>query len=225
MKLTGEQIQQIDDYIFSCGIKWVDVRAELVDHFATSLENKLEENPKLDFKQAIVNEHKSFSDVGFKKLLEIKKKAVEKQFYKQVFKHLKSFFKLPKVIISILVFYVLTLIMNYISNKEYFFEGLTAILFLVVIVLFIRIAIEKRANKKPFLILNRTTLLLQLFNFLVILFSSSTNFRTEASYSNTTYNYIHLGIFVLLLLFYWSSEYVFFMNKKYVQKQYPQIAI
>ena len=70
MKLTKEQIQQIDDYIFSCGIKWVDVRAELVDHFATSLENKLDETTKLDFKQMIVNEHKSFSDVGFKKLLE-----------------------------------------------------------------------------------------------------------------------------------------------------------
>jgi len=225
MKLTGEQIQQIDDYIFSCGIKWVDVRAELVDHFATSLENKLDETTKLDFKQMIVNEHKSFSDVGFKKLLEIKKKAVEKQFYKQVFKHLKSFVKLPKVIISVSVFYVLTLIMNYISNKEYFFEGLTAILFLVVIVLFIRIAIEKRAKKESFLILNRTNFYLQLFNLLVILFSSTTNFRTEGSYSNITYNYIHLGIFVLLLLFYWSSEYVFFMNKKYVQKQYPQIAI
>ena len=225
MKLTKEQIQQIDDYIFSCGIKWVDVRAELVDHFATSLENKLDETSKLDFKQAIVNEHKSFSDVGFKKLLVIKKKAVEKQFYKQVFKHLKSFVKLPKVIISISVFYILTLIMNYISNKKYFFEGLTVILFLVVIVLFIRIAIEKRAKKECFLILNRTIFFLQLFNLLVILFSNNRIFRTEASYSNTTYNYIHLGIFVLLLFFYWSSEYVFFIYKKYIQKQYPQIAI
>jgi len=225
MKLTTVQIQQIDDYIFSCGIKWVDVRTELVDHFATSLENKLEENPKLDFNQAIVNEHKIFSDVGFKKLLEIKKKAVEKLFYKQVFKHIKSFFRPPKVIILISVFYVLTIIMNYISNKEYFFEGLTAILFLVVIVLFIRIAIDKRVKKEPFLILNRTIFFLQLFNLLVILFSSTTNFRTEASYSNATYNYIHLGVFVLLLFFYWSSKYVFFMNKKYIQKQYPQIAI
>jgi len=225
MKLTKEQIQQIDDYILACGIKWFDVRAELVDHFATSLENKLDETSKLDFKQTIIIEHKSFSDVGFKKLLEIKKKAVEKQFYTQVFTHLKTFFKLPKVIISISVFYVLTLIMNYVSNKEYFFEGLTAILFLVAIVFFIRIAIEKREKKESFLILNRTTFFVQLFNFLVILFSNIRIFRTEASYLNTTYNYIHLGIFVLLLFFYWSSEYVFFMNKKYVQKQYPQIAI
>ena len=225
MKLTTEQIQQIDDYIAACDIKWYDVKMELVDHFATSLESKLEENPTLDFKQAIVDEHKSFSDQGFKKLLNTKTKAVEKQFYKQVFKHLKSFFKLPKVIISISVFYVLTLIMNYIPNKEYFFAGLTAVLFLVAIVLLIRIKVEKRKKKESFLILNMTNLFFQLFNFLVILFSSSTNFRTESSFSNSSFNYIHLGVFVTLLFFYWSAEYVFFMNKKYVKTNYPEIAI
>jgi len=225
LKLSKNQIQQIDDYIFSCGIEWFDVRMELVDHFANSLEKIIEENPTLIFKQLIVDEHKKFSIVGFKKLLETKTKAVEKQFYKQVFTHLKTFFKLPKVIISVSVFYVLTLIMNYVSNKEYFFMGLTTSLFLVVIVLLFRIKAKKRTKIKSFLILNRTNLFLQLFIFLVILFSSLTNIRTEESFSNSTYNYIHLGIFVMFLLFYWCAEYVFLENKKYVKINYPGIAI
>jgi len=225
LKLSKNQIQQIDDYIFSCGIEWFDVRMELVDHFANSLEKIIEENPTLIFKQLIVDEHKKFSIVGFKKLLETKTKAVEKQFYKQVFTHLKTFFKLPKVIISVSVFYVLTLIMNYVSNKEYFFMGLTTSLFLVVIVLLFRIKPKKRTKIKSFLILNRTNLFLQLFIFLVILFSSLTNMRTEESFSNSTYNYIHLGIFVMFLLFYWCAEYVFSENKKYVKINYPEIAI
>ena len=225
MKLNKEQIDQIDNYIVACGIKWYDVRAELVDHFANSLENKLDENSSLDFKQAIINEHKKFSDCGFKKLLKTKIEAVEKQFYKQIFKHMKAFFKFPKIIISISVFFALTLIMNYVSNKEYFFMGLTTSLFLVVIVLLFRIKPKKRTKIKSFLILNRTNLFLQLFIFLVILFSSLTNMRTEESFSNSTYNYIHLGIFVMFLLFYWCAEYVFLENKKYVKINYPGIAI
>ncbi|MDT8418081.1 MAG: hypothetical protein RQ864_09750, partial [Lutibacter sp.] len=91
MKLSKEQMQQIDRYIAACGIEWIEVRAELVDHFANSLEEKLAINPVLDFRQAIVAEHKSFSDNGFKKLLKTKKAAVHKQFYRQVFINLKSF--------------------------------------------------------------------------------------------------------------------------------------
>lgn len=120
IKLTEAQIQQIDKYIAACGIEWIDVRAELVDHFANSLEEKLEKNPNLNFMQAIVEAHKSFSDSGFKKLLETKKAAVQKQFYRQVFINLKSFFKLPKMIISIGAFYGLVFIMDLFSNKELF---------------------------------------------------------------------------------------------------------
>ena len=225
MKLNKEQIAQIDNYIVACGIKWYDVRAELVDHFANSLENKLDENSSLDFKQAIINEHKKFSDCGFKKLLKTKIEAVEKQFYKQLFKHMKSFFKFPKIIISISVFFALTLIMNLISNKEHFFLGLTIIVFLIAIVLVIRISNKKNNKKTSFLILNKTSIFFQSFYLLIILFSNFTTLRTEESFSNSTYNYIHLGIFVMFLLFYWCAEYVFLENKKYVKINYPGIAI
>lgn len=225
MKLTQEQVQQIDNYIYACGVKWYDVKMELVDHFANSLEHKLEENPTLDFKQAIINEHKSFSNNGFKKLLNTKTNAVEKQFYKQVFLHLKSFFKLPKIFISASIFYVLVLIMNLFSNKENFFIGLTFIVFAIIVVLIVRMLKEKKKKETRFLILNKTDIFIQLFNGLMIMFSNITNFRTEESFNNSTYNYIQLAIFVLLMLFYWCAEYVFLKNKKYVKINYPEIAI
>lgn len=225
MKLTPTQIQQIETYITACGIEWYDVKMELVDHFATSLETKLDKNPKLDFKQAIINEHKSFSDRGFKKLLNTKTKAVEKQFYKQVFKHLKSFFKLPKIIISAGFFYGLVLIMNLFSNKENFFLGLTYVFFAITIVLFFRVLKEKKNKKTRFLILNKTNNFIQLFNVLMLLFLNITNFRTEDSFNNPAYNYIQIGVFVIMMLFYWCVEYVFSMNKKYVKTNFPEIAI
>lgn len=225
MKLTKEQLQQIENYIAACGIKWYDVRMELVDHFASSLESKLKENSALDFKQTIVNEHKSFSDQGFKKLLNTKTKAVEKQFYKQVFKQMQSFFKIPKIIISAGLFYGLVLLMNLFSNKEYFFMGLTFVLFTILIILVVRMLKEKKKKKTRFLILNKNNNFFNSFNLLVILFSNSISLRTEESFNNVTNNYIHIGVFVLILLFYWCAEYVFSKNKKYVTTNYPEIAI
>lgn len=225
MKLSKEHIQQIELYIDSCGIKYYDVKMELVDHFATSLEEKLEVNPTIDFKQAIVNEHKSFSDNGFKELLSNKTKAVEKQFYKQVFIHLKAFFKLPKIIISASIFYGLVLIMNLFENKENYFLVLTLIIFIVVVQLFARITSYDNRKKTPFLLLDRTTVYIQLLYGIMIIFSNITSLRTESSFNNPIYNYIQLSLFVLLILFYWCSEYVFLKNKNYVKKNYPEIAI
>jgi len=225
MKLTKEQIKQIEDYIEACGVKWYEVKMELVDHFATSLEKKLKKNSNVDIKQAIVNEHKNFSNQGFKKLLNIKTKAVENQFYKQVFKNLKSFFKLPKIFISASIFYGLVLILNLFENKEYFFLGLTFILMIIVVQLLVRMAIYKKKKITSFLILDRTRFYFNLFNLTMLTFSNITTIRSEKSFSNPIYNYIELGIFVLILLFYWCAEYVFFMNKKYVKTHYPEIAI
>jgi len=224
MKLSKEQIQQIDRYIAACGIEWIEVRAELVDHFANSLEEKLAINPTLDFMQAIVAEHKSFSDNGFKKLLEIKRTAVYKQFYRQVFINLTSFFKLPKIIISIAVFYGLVLIMDLVNNKELFFVILAITLFLLVIQALVRTAIDKKSKNNNFLMLNRTESIFQLYNFLMLIFLNATTLRTENSFQNANYNYLQLGIFVFLLLFYWCMEYVYLENKKYVQQNYPKIA-
>ncbi|WNW01297.1 hypothetical protein RRF68_09855 [Tenacibaculum sp. HL-MS23] len=35
MELTNLQIQEIDNYITVCGIKYYDVKTEIIDHFAS----------------------------------------------------------------------------------------------------------------------------------------------------------------------------------------------
>lgn len=225
MKLSKEQIQQIENYIDACGVKWYDVRVELVDHFATSLEEKLDENPNLDVQQAIVNERKNFSDYGFKNLLNTKTKAVEKKFYKHLFKYMQSFFKFPKIIFSISVFYILALVMKFTSNKEYFFMGLSFVAWAIAIVALVRVSNGQKNKSLQFLILDKTVVFFQLFNFLIIVFTNITSLRSEDSFNFSIYNYIHLGVFVFLMLFYWCAEHVFFMNKKYVKTNYPKIVI
>ena len=224
MELSQEQLLQIDNYIFSCGIKFIDIRAEIVDHFANILEQKLEENPTLNFKQEIINIHKNFSENGFKKLLKEKTKSVQKRFYKASLKHLITFFRFPKIIVSGGFFYFLILIMNLVEDKEVFFSILSFILLFLGFRLLFNVNM-RNSNKQTFLVLNMTLNFFNSFYLLVMIFNFSASHRIIGSFFNFTDNYIYLGIFTLLILFYWSGEYVYYQNKKEVIKQYPNLVV
>ena len=224
MELTKEQLLQIDNYIFSCGIKFYDLRAEIVDHFANILEQSLEENPTLNFKQEIINIHKNFSENGFKKLLKEKTKSVQKRFYKASLKHLITFFRFPKIIVSGGFFYFLILIMNLVEDKEVFFSILSFILLFLGFRLLFNVNM-RNSNKQTFLVLNMTLNFFNSFYLLVMIFNFSASHRIIGSFFNFTNNYIYLGIFTLLILFYWSGEYVYYQNKKEVIKQYPNLVV
>ena len=225
MELTKEQLLQIDHYIFSCGIKYYDVRTEIVDHFANVLEVRLAENSDLDFKNEIVKIHRDFSDEGFNKLLKEKTKSVYKRFYKQSLIQLITFFKLPKIIISGAMFYGLFLGMNLFNNKQDFFFWLYSFLLILIIRIFYQSWKTKKQQKERFLVLNKTNNFLQMLNFIFISFNFITTLRSEVSFLNPTHNNVQLGIFVLLLLFYWSGESVFNQNKKNIRKDYPNVIV
>lgn len=225
MELTKEQIQEIDNYISACGIKYYDVKMEIVDHFATKLEERLEENPTLDFKKALIEEHKKFSNNGFKKLLSTKETATQNRFIKMSLAHLKTFFRLPKIILSVALFVVLYQTMQLFADKKDFFLGLTVVMMALFLVMLVRIFNEMRLKKTKFLILNQTHLFFQMVNMLLMFSNNGVSFRTEKSYLDNGYNTIHLAFFVLMFLAYWSMEYVYQQNRKEVQKQYPNVVV
>ncbi len=224
MELTKEQILQIDNYLKICGIKFYDVKAEIVDHFANILEQKLDKNPNLDFKKEIENIHKDFSDHGFQKLLEEKTKAVKKRFYKQSFKYLITFFKLPKIILTFIVFFALYSVMNFLDDKEIFFAILSFILIFLGLRLLFNVNMRD-TKKETFLSLNTTMDFFNAFYFCVMIFNFFTRNRSDESYLSTTNNNLELGVFMLLILFYWSGEDVYYQTKKTVKKQYPNVII
>ena len=225
MELTKKQIQEIDNYITVCGIKYFDVKTEIVDHFASILELRLDENPDLDFKEAIIEEHKKFSDRGFKKLLATKTKTTHNRFVKQTIINFKSFFKLPKIIIIICCYLLLYKMVPYFNDIKTFFMVLTVFGFILILQLGIRIVISYKQKKERFLALNRMTLFYQIASNMFILFNCILSFRTDKSFLNNGYNNIHLGVFVLILLLYWSMEYVYQQNRKQIKKQYSNVFI
>ena len=224
MKLTNEQVLQIDNYVSNSGIKYYDVKNEIIDHFATILEQKLAENPKLDFKQEIANIQDSFSDTGFKKLQEEKTKSVKNQFLKQSLQHLISFLKLPKILITVSIFGLLIFIMNFINDKETFFSILGFILIFMGFRLLFNVNMRD-TKKETFLVLNMSMYFFNAFYLGVMIFNFITRYRNEESYLNNTFNYLELIVFMLLILFYWSGEHVYYQTKKVVKKQYPNVVV
>jgi hypothetical protein len=169
-------------------------------------------------------DHKNFSENGFKKLLKEKTKSVQKRFYKASLKHLITFFRFPKIIVSGGFFYFLILIMNLVEDKEVFFSILSFILLFLGFRLLFNVNM-RNSNKQTFLVLNMTLNFFNSFYLLVMIFNFSASHRIIGSFFNFTDNYIYLGIFTLLILFYWSGEYVYYQNKKEVIKQYPNLVV
>ncbi|MDD7915463.1 hypothetical protein [Polaribacter ponticola] len=222
MELTKEQLLQIDNYVFVCGIKYYDVRTEIVDHFANILEQKLDKNPNINFKREIENIHRNFSDRGFSNLLKEKRSSVTKKFYKQSFKHLISFFKFPKIIITGVLFYSLTQIQILFIETQDFFEGLFFVSVLLMFVILFRAF--RRTKKETFLTLSMTLGFYQFYHIFVIFLQSSYS-RSIESLTNSTHNNIFIACYVLLFLFFWCGESVYHQNKKLVKEQYPNILV
>jgi len=226
MPLTKDQIQKIDIYIKSCGVQWYDVRMELVDHFAMSVSTELNKSPNLDFKQALNKVHKNFGNNGFKDLLASKTKAVEKQFYKSAIKYFVGFFKLPRIILTGLIYYGLTKFQLLFEDKSTIYLFLFCLVIYTMVNMILRSIKLKNGIGEKFLTLNQGLNYLQIIQgFYIMLNSISTSFRSEESYNNMFHNNLLIGVYVLLTLFLISCEYVYYHLKQDIKNQFPNIKL
>jgi hypothetical protein len=218
MELTKEQLIFIDDYLTACKVKFEDVRKELVDHFASILETKLQENPKLDFQQELQQIHKTFGENGFKNLLESKTKSVRKQFYKSTFQEMKCFFTIPKILIIVLFSLVLWQIMEFVIDISTFFNILSGVLIFLGFRLLFLINI-RNSTKRHFLALEITEHFFNSFYVCVMIFNFFVRFDNE-SFQNSFFTIPFLAVFIILILFYCCGEFVFYRKKKTLMDLY-----
>jgi len=224
MEISKEQLLQIDQYLLKCGVKFLDVRSEIVDHFASILEKKLNNNPGLDFNKEIQNIHSDFKDNGFKNLLKEKTKSVQKRFYKQSVAQLITFFKLPKILIMVALFCALYWSMSFMEETASFFSVLSGVLIFLGFRLLFNVNM-RNSKKDTFLVLNMTLYFFNIFYVCVMIFNFASGVKNETYFLIFSTSFIKLVVFVFLLLFYWSGEYVYRQNKKEIQKQYPNCVL
>jgi len=105
MKLSKEQIQALYKFTRQHFVEHYDVQTELVDHLANDIENIWMENPNLTFEKARDKAFKKFGVFGFMDVVEKKQTQMTKRYFKILFRFMKEWFSLPKVILTLILIF------------------------------------------------------------------------------------------------------------------------
>ena len=115
MTLSEEQIQVLFDFTKRKYVHFYDLQSEIVDHLAAAIEDKMSENSKLSFEQALNEVYSRFGIFGFSHVVREKEKQIDKQATLMLWKEIVSLFTWPHLLLSLLILislYTLTLLFS-----------------------------------------------------------------------------------------------------------------
>lgn len=105
--VSQEQIVALHKFVKSRYVEYYDVELELVDHLANGIEEQWKTEPSLSFDDALQLEYKKFGIFGFVGMVENKQSELYNYYYKITFRALKSFFSIPKIVLTTAIFLLL----------------------------------------------------------------------------------------------------------------------
>src|ERR1700709_2888020 len=106
--LTEPQLKYLESYCSANGIVYYDLQLEVIDHIAAMIEDLQQKNPLLDFKDAFKQVNAQFRKGDFSMMVKNKKRQLQKRVSRLIEKEFISFFTLPRVILTALL-YILAL--------------------------------------------------------------------------------------------------------------------
>ncbi len=202
MSLSEDHLTAIKNFISRKGIKYIDVQMEIIDHVASSIEEKMTADPNLPFEAALEQTHSSFGIFGFSGMEDAIVNGLGKKYRIIFWKQFGSFFG-PKYILLVLLAGFLTYKLEVLMGD---YQNLLTIFLLVTISLVAIITVMglkyKAYNK---LLVYRTSvsyvmfvgLFLQIFNLLVNKTSEAVIFGINR---NFLFGAIVLVVFVLYVI-------------------------
>lgn len=107
--LTNEQVQHLHQFCVKHYVRYYDLQVELVDHLAEAIETKLAVNPALDFETALNEVYAGFGVSGFAPVVAERMAALQRTGSKQWRKAFISWFTIPRIIITAVIFLLLYL--------------------------------------------------------------------------------------------------------------------
>ena len=173
-RLTNQQIEQLFDFTKKHLVEHYDVQVELVDHLANAIEDQWKENPNILFEDALQTEFKKFGIFGFTGLVGQKQSALKNHYWKIIKKEFISFFSVPKVIISVVLFYLLfQLYSNPTEMREQVWFILKCILFIATLLLWIYQSRQLKKGKNKYLLHSINNYFISIPVTFIVFFSSS----------------------------------------------------
>lgn len=149
MKLTEAQIEELYAFTRKKYVEHYDVQTELVDHLATSIEEKMNTN-NINFETALQQVYTQFGIFGFSELVE--KKGMEVVSKNRLFfrKSFIEYFKLPKFLLLLMIFLVSYNAFKF-ASATFVFYTFFATIGIFSTIIFLKIILIKRSIKTPLL--------------------------------------------------------------------------
>ena len=146
MSLSHFQIQDLFTFTRKHFVEWYDLQCELVDHLANDIEKMQTENPKLSFEDARDRSFKKFGVFGFMDVVEDKQKALGKRYFKMVWQEYKTYFIIPKIMLTLGLMILMVLLLRFFQYNPFFvyFSLLVPFVFVMVKSILFRQNIKKR---------------------------------------------------------------------------------
>ena len=117
--ITTEETEKLFEFCRKHYVAHYDLQVELVDHLATSIEEKWCENPEISFETVLSGTFKKFGISGFSKIKAQKQKELARKYNQLLWKYLREFFSWPKIILTFALTVVLTTIFRLIENDNW----------------------------------------------------------------------------------------------------------
>jgi len=99
-KVTPAQIEQLYTFTVQHFVQYYDLQTELTDHLANAIEAQWEQNPALEFEEALQYEFKKFGVYGFSDVVKQRQKALGKKYSKLIWGYFKQFFTFPRILLT-----------------------------------------------------------------------------------------------------------------------------
>lgn len=130
-QLTPQQIEYLHSFCDKHYVPYYDLQVELVDHLATAIECRWEEEPDIGFEQALNETYREFGVTGFSRVRIAREKELLKKYRRMLWQYVGQFFKLPKIILTIAMSALLFLIFR--STEK---DSIIVVFFIVIVALF-----------------------------------------------------------------------------------------
>ena len=147
MKLNKDQITTIDDYLKENGVKYWDIRLELIDHLAS----KLEKQDHVDISKTLLIKEFGTS-ASLENIQKEKRKSINKKYRKLFHQEILNFFKSTKnILIFIVLFFFYYQFYKHLNTKVFLKSSILLTLVPVIIALLFQFYIWIKKNKSIYL--------------------------------------------------------------------------
>lgn len=141
-KVSEAQMEELFAFTRKHYVEYYDLQTELADHMANAIEERWTKDPTLDFNKAKEQAFKKFGVFGFMNVVEQRQAALAKKYYKLMWSYFKEFFKLPRIILTIVLVFTVYKTLEF-STVPYF-----VMLFSIVIISTYRLISMWQKHKK-----------------------------------------------------------------------------